>query len=152
MRALSSSVLSLIVSSLMACSSKGSTVDLTDSSAGSGSSGNPSGSGSDDAVATTSGISVAELRRGNSQGADPFASQLAMNVKPVTPISTAGVPSTQPATREPFSAPSSKLREIRIIRGGVESTVTVEEPVEPVTSKWMTDAGSDELISGEAAE
>jgi pilus assembly protein CpaB len=109
-------------------------------------------SSSDEAVAATSGVSVAELRRGNSQGTDPFASQLAMNVKPVTPISTGMEPTTQPIAREQVKAPAIKAREIRIIRGGVESTVTVEEPLQPVMTHWVTDAGSEELITGEAGE
>jgi hypothetical protein len=37
------------------------------------------------------------------------------------------------------------MRQIRIIRGGVESTVNVEEPVAPMSLRWVTDAGTDEL-------
>jgi pilus assembly protein CpaB len=102
-------------------------------------------SSGDGNVANTNGVSVAELRRGNTQQEDPFASTLVMNTNPA-PIATVqpvvGTPTTQPFNREPAR---TKFRQIRIIRGGVESTVSVEEPVDPVTIHWVTDAGSDEL-------
>jgi pilus assembly protein CpaB len=103
-------------------------------------------SSSDDAVATTAGVSVAELRRGSAVTSDPFASQVAMatplaNPQPVTPVELA--PTTQPRSVE--QTIRRQLRQIRIIRGGVESSVMVEEPARPISDHWMTDAGTEEF-------
>jgi hypothetical protein len=52
-------------------------------------------------------------------------------------------PTTRPQTIE--QTIRRQLRQIRVIRGGVESSVMVEEPVQPTSEHWMTDAGTDEF-------
>jgi pilus assembly protein CpaB len=82
------------------------------------------------------GITVAELRGKARKNADPF-----MPVEYLKPISspppvTISSPTTQPQAQTDDWEPTIR-RSVRVIRGGVESDVTMELP-NPRTPKWMT--------------
>lgn len=90
------------------------------------------GSG-DNADAGTTGITVAELKgRPGRTRQDPWA----VPVKIVNPV-----PATQPVNVTPVVQVSTpRQRNIRVIRGGIESEVVIEMPRTDAPSKWMTDA------------
>lgn len=83
------------------------------------------------------GITVAELRGGQKR-VDPFAGSLTELIKP-----HATSPSTRPATPDPLTPvafkPSAIEHTVKVIRGGVESEVTMTLPPETGT-RQMTDA------------
>ena len=86
----------------------------------------------DDEPSDSEGITVAELRRGISKS------------DYVEPIALA------PATTQPSSSPQSnhpRMRQIKIIRGGVESTTNVQELAAPIGPKWITGANTEEIPS-----
>ncbi|HMB96540.1 MAG TPA: Flp pilus assembly protein CpaB [Tepidisphaeraceae bacterium] len=85
----------------------------------------------DNEPSDSEGITVAELRHGIASKGD-FAQQIEL------------APTSQPS-RESIR---SHTRQIKIIRGGVESSTTVEELAVPVGPKWITGANTEELPSG----
>jgi pilus assembly protein CpaB len=97
-------------------------------------------SGNDSGSAHSEAVTVAELRYGGERPRrDPF--QQVELIRPSAPSpSPAAAPTTQPLTR---------TRQVKVIRAGVESEATIEEPVPPTesepSSKWLTGASTDEL-------
>jgi pilus assembly protein CpaB len=84
----------------------------------------------DEEPTDSEGITVAELRRGITKS------------DYVEPISLA--PTTQPGSQQ---STRSHMRQIKIIRGGVESNSTVEELAAPIGPKWITGANTEEIPS-----
>jgi pilus assembly protein CpaB len=89
----------------------------------------------DEEPSESDGITVAELRRGISKSD---------YVEPIGLSST-----TQPSqSSSGQSSARSHMRQIKIIRGGVESNTTVEELAAPIGPKWITGANTEEIPSG----
>ncbi|WP_428936832.1 Flp pilus assembly protein CpaB [Fontivita pretiosa] len=109
-------------------------------------------SGSDNDTTPTEGVTVAELRRSAVRRGDPFA---------VQPVEMTSPPATQPGTEKvvekivervvevPAAAPSR--RQISVIRGGVETQTSVEDPQAMRSGgggqqpRWMTGVSTQEL-------
>jgi pilus assembly protein CpaB len=103
-------------------------------------------SSGDEKTASTDGVSVAELRGKPKKGAsDPF---LPVEwTRPAPPVS--GNPSTQPQAQDDSNEPIR--RTVRVIRGGVESDVTMELPAAAAaTPKWMTNNPTDPVLPGQS--
>lgn len=104
--------------------------------------------GTDSDTALSAGVTLAELRRGGTVSSDPFEDMpvaLTTQVQPpaTQPTAQAEQPRTQPVTE---SRPWRRAgRQIKIIRGGVETEVTVEELATPVGPRWITNAPTEEL-------
>lgn len=83
------------------------------------------------------GITVAELRgKAKKANSDPFLPvEFLKPVAPPAPVSIS-TPATQPTAQTEDWEPTIR-RSVRVIRGGVESDVTMELP-NPQTPKWMT--------------
>lgn len=88
-------------------------------------------SSGDDSPVPSSGVTLGELRRSSARK-DPFA------VQPVIELFKSA-PATQPVETW------NRTRQIKIIRGGVETETTVEEIASPVGGRWMTGGGTEEL-------
>jgi pilus assembly protein CpaB len=94
-------------------------------------------SGRDNEVASTSGITLGELRGGGHAG-DPFVA--VAPPAPATQPAVAVAPTTQPTEAVAHREPAH--RTVRMIKGGVESTVTLnvlEHPSEDATANTSTD-------------
>jgi pilus assembly protein CpaB len=93
-------------------------------------------SGADNGTANSEGVTVGELRGARAPKKDPF--QQVELIKPVSPIALSATPTTQPIAR---------TRQVKVIRAGVESEVTIEDPslVQQAGPKWITGAGTEEL-------
>jgi pilus assembly protein CpaB len=93
-------------------------------------------SGGDNETGTSEGVTVAELRYGASRGPkkDPF--QQVELIKLPSPVASA-TPTTQPL----------RTRQVKVIRAGVESEVTIDDlpSLTPQNPKWITGASTEEL-------
>lgn len=123
-------------------------------------------SSADDQSIASTGVSVRELR-GRESSQDPFGTGFAVDEDPepepepvavappapVTPVGTTPV-ETAPAP-EPIVVPVAQVRQprrrerqITVIRGGIESQATVEDPAPQKSApRWMTNVGVDDLQS-----
>ncbi|HVT91136.1 MAG TPA: hypothetical protein VHD56_19945, partial [Tepidisphaeraceae bacterium] len=97
-------------------------------------------SAGDDENVSSSGVRLAELRHGG-PGADPFQVMPADYLKPVDSSSS---PTTQP-TPVMETRPFRRGRQVKIIRGGVETDTVIEEIASPIGGHWMTNVESQEL-------
>jgi pilus assembly protein CpaB len=125
-------------------------------------------SGTDNDTSLSEGVTVAELRRSFVGRGDPFSLVQTELLKPTqtTPVQQTGTGAT--TTTPPASQPIAQAqpptprwspptrRQITIIRAGVESQTSVEDPFAVRGGdgstirlpKWMTGAGTDELPAG----
>jgi hypothetical protein len=118
---------------------------------------------SDHDASFSEGVTISELRGGTTSGArDPFDStaELTRSVQTPTAVQTtsvqtptavqptSGQPSPAPTTQQTVSRqplPSRHDRQIKVIRGGVESITTVPEASSVTNKRWMTGADGDDL-------
>lgn len=106
--------------------------------------------GNDSDTSSSEGVTLAQLRTGGlfSGGSiDPFETIVPAISAP--PVQTA--PTTQPQSDQPRTQPVAETRpwrragrQVKIIRGGVETEVIVEEVAFPTNSRW-TSTPTDEL-------
>jgi pilus assembly protein CpaB len=86
---------------------------------------------SDNQPALTEGVTIAELRRGGPDAGN-YAEPIGLS-----------------STTQPSGTP--RMRQIKVIRGGIESNTNVPEIAAPITQKWMTTgANTEEIPSGNA--
>lgn len=103
-------------------------------------------SSSDNDPANTDGVTVAELHGSGSRvHSDPFAVRQADTAPATQPATPPVIQATQWNTR-----PQRPQRQVTIIRGGVESEVSIEDAsAMPAPFKWMTSLGLGEVPSSQ---
>lgn len=111
--------------------------------------------GNDNEAAVTGGMTLAELRNGGTLPLDPFSTEMGPAVQVSAP-SPANPPSTQPQTVTEAQPRTQQVaerrpwrpagRQVKIIRGGIETEVVVEDLAVNAGSRWMTtNAPTEEL-------
>lgn len=107
--------------------------------------------GNDADTSLSDGVTLAELRRGGTVSSDPFEvvpAVLTQSAQPSTPPATQPQAQTEPARTQPVTDTRPwrrPARQIKIIRGGVETEVTVEEIALPAGPRYITNSPTDEL-------
>jgi len=96
--------------------------------------------GRDQEIASTTGITLGELRGSGSRNGDPFVTEpVAVNPTPTT-LPTEAAPTTRPIEADAVARRDSHRRVVKMIKAGVESSVTLRVDGIPETAVGTTDA------------